>query len=102
MLLVVYESLVLAAAGISAGLALGIPFVHWLHRTGMGLSGYAKDLQSIRYDNEVAVGGTVRDRPALAGVAAAAGHLVGPGGSLCAGQPTPGLAQHRLHRVNFT
>lgn len=46
-LLVVYESLVLAAAGIAAGLAVGIPFVHWLHRTGMDLSAYAKDLQSI-------------------------------------------------------
>lgn len=46
-LLVVYEALVLAAAGIAAGLLLGIPFVQWLNASGMDLSRYAKGLQSI-------------------------------------------------------
>ncbi len=47
MLLVIYESLVLSLAGIAGGIALGAPFVHWLHVTGLDLSSYAKGLQSI-------------------------------------------------------
>jgi len=46
-MLVVYESLVLALVGIVAGLAAGFPLVEYLRVDGLDLSGYAKGLQSI-------------------------------------------------------
>jgi putative ABC transport system permease protein len=46
-MLVVYESLVLATVGIFAGLALGIPVVGYLGARGLDLSLYAKGLQAI-------------------------------------------------------
>lgn len=46
-LLVLYESLVLAGAGILAGIALGVPLIEYLGARGLDLSRYAQGLQSI-------------------------------------------------------
>lgn len=64
--LVVYESLVLAVVGISAGLALGVPLIGYFGGRGLDLSRYAAGLQSI---------------PGLTGIihpVFVAGHLVRP------------------------
>lgn len=45
--LVVYESVVLALAGVAAGLALGIPLIEYFGARGLDLSRYAAGLQSI-------------------------------------------------------
>jgi len=45
--LVLYESLVLAAIGILAGVVLGGPFVEWFGQRGIDLSRYASGVQSI-------------------------------------------------------
>jgi ABC-type antimicrobial peptide transport system permease subunit len=45
--LVLCESLVLTAAGLAAGLALGLPLVEYFALRGLDLSRYAEGLQSI-------------------------------------------------------